>query len=80
MGFSDFMITLIRIILPLMLQIVFSTLLIYKLFKVRRNVNRNQSMEKEYKFARIILLLNLIFLIIETPLMVTQQSILVYLE
>ena len=67
----NMIISIFRIILPIIFQIVFSALLIYKLFKVRSNVNRNQSMEKEYKFARIILWLNLMFLITETPYLLT---------
>ena len=63
----NMIISLFRIILPIIFQIVFSVLLIYKLFKVRSNVNRNQSMEKEYKFARTILWLNLMFIITEIP-------------
>jgi hypothetical protein len=63
----NMIISLFRVILPIIFQIVFSALLIYKLFKVRSNVNRNQSMEKEYKFARIILWLNLMFIITEMP-------------
>jgi hypothetical protein len=64
-------ISIFRILLPLVLQIVFSTLLIYKLFKVRRSVMANQSMDKEYRFARIILWLNLMFVITETPFLLT---------
>ena len=59
--------SLFRIILPIIFQIAFSALLIYKLFKVRISVNRNHSMEREYKFARTTLWLNLVFLITETP-------------
>jgi hypothetical protein len=59
-----------RTVLPISLQIVFSCLLLHKLFKVRRSVMTNHSMEKEYKFARIILWLNLMFLITETPWLV----------
>jgi hypothetical protein len=61
-------ITIFRIILPLILQIVFSTLLIFNLFKVRRTVMMNQTMKKEYRFARVILWLNLMFFINETPI------------
>ena len=67
----NMMISIFRIILPMIFQVVFSTLLIYKLFKVRRRVNSNQSMEKEYKFARTILWLNLMFIITETPYLLT---------
>jgi hypothetical protein len=42
-----------------------------KLFKAKRVVMTNQSMQKEYRFARIILWLNLMFIITEAPLMVT---------
>ncbi len=57
-----------RTILPIILQIVFSSLLLYKLFKVRRSVlTAHHSMEKEYKFARIILWLNLMIILTETP-------------
>jgi len=57
-----------RTILPIILQIIFSSLLLYKLFKVRRSVlTAHHSMEKEYKFARIILWLNLMIILTETP-------------
>jgi hypothetical protein len=67
-----------RTVLPIILQIVFSCLLLHKLFKVKRSVLTNQSsMVKEYKLARIILWLNLIFIITETPflLMTTYISV-----
>jgi len=67
----NIVISVFRIVLPLVLQILFSTLLIYKLFKVRRSVMMNQSMEKEYRFARVILWLNLMYIITETPLLLT---------
>jgi hypothetical protein len=61
-------ISVFRIILPIVLQVIFSTLLIYNLFKVRRSVMINQTMKKEYRFARVILWLNLMFFINETPI------------
>jgi hypothetical protein len=67
----NMVISIFRILLPLVLQIIFSSLLIYQLFKVRRSVMMNQSMEKEYRFARIILWLNLMFVITETPFLLT---------
>jgi flagellar biosynthesis protein FlhB len=48
----NMIISLFRVILPIIFQIVFSALLIYKLFKVSRSVNRNQLTEKEYCVAR----------------------------
>jgi len=67
-----------RTVLPIILQIVFSSLLIYKLFKVRRSVVTNQSMVKEYKFARIILWLNLMIIITETPFLLMTVYISVF--
>jgi len=61
-----------RIILPLTLQIIFSALLIYKLFKTRESVSAgsDRNMKKEYRFARIIIWLNICFIITQTPLMI----------
>jgi hypothetical protein len=67
----NMIISIFRIVLPLVLQIIFSILLIYKFFKVRRSVVRNQVMQKEYRFARIILWLNLMFIITEVPYLLT---------
>jgi len=64
-------ISIFRIVLPLVLQVIFSILLIYKFFKVRRSVAPNQLIDKEYRFVRIILWLNLMFIITETPLLIT---------
>lgn len=63
--------SLFRVILPIILQIIFSSFLIYKLFKVRQNFNSNRDIKKDIKFARNILWLNLMFIITETPLMMT---------
>ena len=62
-------ITLFRIIIPIILQIIFSIILIYKLIKSARDVNR--SLKQEYRFAFIIVILNVLFIITEFPLMVT---------
>ena len=63
----------IRIVLPLVLQMVFSVLLIYKLFKTRRAVAifTDRDMKKEYRLTRIIIWLNICFIITESPLMIT---------
>ena len=62
-----------RIVLPLILQMVFSVLLIYKLFKTRVSVaaSIDRDMKKEYRFARIIIWLNICFIITQTPLMIS---------
>jgi hypothetical protein len=67
----NMIISIFRIVLPLVVQIIFSALLIYKLFKAKRVVMTNQSMQKEYRFARIILWLNLMFIITEAPFLLT---------
>jgi hypothetical protein len=61
-----------RIVLPLILQIIFSVLLIYKLFKTRESVAAgiDRNMKKEYRFARIIIWLNICFIITQTPFMI----------
>jgi len=66
----NMIISIFRIILPLVIQLLFSILLIYNLFKVRRSVMINQTMKKEYRFARVILWLNLMFFITETPIFI----------
>jgi hypothetical protein len=67
----NFIVILFRIALPLLLQIILSILLIYKLFKSRHSVGINRDMKKEYRFTRIIIWINICFIITETPLMVT---------
>ena len=62
-----------RIVLPLLLQMILSIRLIHKLFKTRKAValvNLNRNMKKEQRFARIIVWLNVCFIITETPLMI----------
>ena len=71
----NIIISIFRIILPILFQMVLSSLLIYKLFKLSRNFNTNKSMEKEYKFARIILWLNLMFIITEMPYLIATLCI-----
>ena len=69
----NFIVILFRIVLPLILQIILSILLIYKLFKSRHSVgiNVNRDMKKEYRFTRIIIWINICFIITETPFMIT---------
>ena len=69
----NFIVILFRIVLPLILQIILSILLICKLFKSRQLVgmNLNRDMNKEYRFTRIIIWINICFIITETPFMIT---------
>jgi hypothetical protein len=62
-----------RIVTPFILQMFFSVLLIYKLFKARQinTISTDRDMRKEYRFARIIIWLNICFIVTELPLMVT---------
>ena len=50
--FRNGIISLFRVILPVALQIVLSILLVSKLFAIKRNLNPNGEMKREYKFAK----------------------------
>ena len=67
----NFIVILFRIVLPLILQIILSNLLIFKLFKSRRSARINRDLKKEYRFTRIIIWINICFIITETPFMIT---------
>jgi hypothetical protein len=63
-----------RIVLPFIFQMVFSVLLIFKLFKTKESITTgtDRDMKKEYRFSRIIIWLNICFIITQTPFMVTS--------
>ena len=65
-----------RSVLPIVLQIISSTIILHTLIKSRKNINLSRSMKNEYKFAFTILILNALFIISQTPLIVS----LVYLN
>jgi hypothetical protein len=70
----NLLIAILRIILPIILQTIFSLLLIYKLYKWKRETALNRidpAMEKEHRFSRVILWLNLMFIITEIPFLIT---------
>jgi hypothetical protein len=70
----NLLIAILRIIVPLILQTIFSALLIYKLYKWKCNTAANRidpKIEKEHRFARVILWLNLMFIITEIPFLIT---------
>ena len=68
-----------RSVLPVILEAILSTLLVYKIIKTRKNLNSFRPLSREYKFAFTIVMLNVTFLVTQTPLLiltfyVAQQS------
>ena len=61
-------IALFRTILPAVLHIVLSAVLINKLFKWRSGVHSNMSDERDRRFTRIVIALNVFFCLTELPL------------
>ena len=60
-----------RVILPLSLQILFSFLLIKRLFATRQKANMiGGDMERQYRFTKIIVYLNVSILLTEMPILV----------
>lgn len=59
-----------RVLLPLTLQIILSFLLIKKLFAIKRRVNPLGEMEREHKFTKIIVYLNVSNFLTEAPILV----------
>ena len=70
----NLLIAILRIIVPTILQTIFSALIVYKLFKWKRGSSLNRidpAIEKEHRFSRVILWLNLMFIITELPFLIT---------
>ena len=61
---------LIRTVIPIILQIILNTILIYKLIQTKKQVNISRSLQKEYKFAFTIIMLNFLFIITQAPLLI----------
>ena len=60
-----------RVILPVSLQIIFSSLLIKRLFATRKRANMiGGDMERQYRFTKIIVYLNVSILLTEMPILV----------
>jgi hypothetical protein len=60
-----------RTVLPVLLEFLLNAILIYKLLRSRsRNAHVKRSLYRDYKFAFLIVILNFLFLITQTPLMV----------
>ena len=60
-------IILMRIIFPIFLTALSSVIMIYKIFKSRKNLKITRSLYKDYQFAFTIVLLNLAYIITESP-------------
>jgi len=70
----NLLIAILRILVPTIVQTIFSALLISKLYKWKRATPLNRIdliMEKEHRFLRVILWLNLMFIITELPFLIT---------
>lgn len=69
----DFISQIMRTVLPVLLEFLLNAILIYKLLDSRRrngNVSRSRSLNRDYKFAFLIVILNFLFLITQTPFMI----------
>ena len=60
-------IALFRAILPSILHIVLSAILIYKLYKSRNRVQSNMNDQRDRRFTRIVIALNVFFCLTEFP-------------
>ena len=68
---SDVISQTMRTVLPVILEFLLNAILIYKLWRSRRrSANVNRSLNRDYKFAFLIVILNFLFLITQTPFMV----------
>ena len=67
----DTIIVNMRVVIPMILQFILSIILIVSILKLRKNANMTRSLRKDYQFAFTILMLNITFLITETPLMLS---------
>ena len=63
---------LLRTLAPLLLQALLSGLLIWKLFRTRRNA-KTRRLKREYHFAFVILVLNVCFFVTELPIMIVNM-------
>jgi hypothetical protein len=67
----DFVTIIMRIVLPLLLQLFMNSLLVHKLFKSKKDSNVTRSLKRENKFAFTIIVLNSLYILIELPLLGT---------
>ena len=68
---SDFVSQLIRTALPIVIEFALNIVLIYKLVKSRSNLSFQRSLYRDYKFSFTIVMLNLMFFITQTPLLIS---------
>ena len=67
---SDIISHIMRTLLPVVLEFILNTILITKLIRSRKNLNVQRSLYRDYKFAFTIVILNVTFLVTQTPFMV----------
>ena len=66
----DIIAQLMRTLIPVILEAILNTLLVYKIVKEKKSLNISRSLAKEYKFAFTIVMLNFTFLFTQTPLLI----------
>ena len=74
----DGLIISMRIVIPIILQIVMSSILIYRLFHARTSVTTPRIYEKDRRFAFTIVWLNVVYILGEVPLAVINILINIY--
>ena len=67
----DIISQIIRTVLPILIEFVLNTVLIYNLIKSRSNLSLQRSLYRDYKFSFTIVMLNLTFFITHTPLLLS---------
>ena len=67
----DIIAQLMRTIIPVILEAILNTILIYQLMKSRVMTNYRRSLTKEYRFALTIIALNFTFLLTQIPLLIS---------
>ena len=69
---------IMRIIVPLFLQLVMNTILIYKVFKARKSLRMTRSEKNDNRLAFTVIILNLVLIVTELPFSVNVILINLY--
>ena len=77
----DLIAALFRVIIPLIFRLILDTFLIYRLFKVRRQILNHtidRSLRREYKFAFTTIVLNVVFIFTDVSQLISLLFINIY--
>jgi hypothetical protein len=77
----DLIAAIFRVLIPLVLKLVLDGMLIYKMFKVRRQILNHtidRSLRKEYKFAFTTIILNMVFIFTDVSQLVSLVVMNIY--